>query len=42
MAPERLNIEIPTNNTADGTCLPLNCDHRVAERGRTKKQYPRG
>jgi len=42
MAPESLCIEAPKNVAADGTCLPLNCDHRAAERGRTTTEYARG
>jgi len=41
-APESLYVETPKNVAADGTCLPLKCDHRAAERGRTTREYARG
>jgi len=42
MAPERLYIEKAKNVAADGTCLPVKCDHRATEIGRTTKEYARG
>jgi len=42
MAPESLYVKTPKNVAADGTCLLLNCDHRVTEIGRTTTEYASG